>query len=186
MRLFIAAAFPHEVIAELDARVARFRSRLPRASWVRPDSQHVTFAFLGEQPESFSRSLVPLLETALQKLAPFEAVVAGCGLFPNPRHARVGWAGLEPETPFVQTATVVRAIVVREGITIDGEFKPHLTLMRIRDPWPPASIELFLASMRDFRSHTFTVGAVTLYSSRLDPKGAIHTPIASIPLGSVA
>lgn len=63
------------------------------------------------------------------------------------------------------------------GIALDAaDFKPHLTLMRIRDPWPPASLDLFTRTLRDYASQPFTVGEVTLFSSQLSPKGAIHTP----------
>ena len=66
---------------------------------------------------------------------------------------------------------------------LDGaDFKPHLTLMRIRDRWPPSSIELFSTSLRDYRSASFPVNDVTLYSSQLNPKGAVHTPLQKFAL----
>ena len=61
-------------------------------------------------------------------------------------------------------------------------FRPHLTLMRLRDAWPPASIETFEKSLRDYRSAPFPVDTVTIFSSRLDPTGAIHTPVRQIAL----
>jgi 2'-5' RNA ligase len=55
-------------------------------------------------------------------------------------------------------------------------------MMRIREGWPPASIDLFSRSLRDFQSAPFRVDAVTLFSSKLDPKGAVHTPLRVFPL----
>lgn len=178
MRLFIATSFPEPVVRELNDRVTRLRPRLPAASFTRPESQHVTFAFLGEQPELLVDELTPMLAEALARVPRFEATLHGAGVFPNPRHARVGWVGLEPEARFGEVARVVRDCVTRSGIALDrADFKPHLTVMRIRDPWPPASIQLFTTSLRDYRSKPFTVDAVTLYSSELNPKGAIHTAV---------
>ena len=183
MRLFIATSFPTEVIDDLNARVSRLKPRLPAASWVRAEVQHFTFAFIGEQPEALVDELAPALTGALHATPPFEASLHGSGFFPNPRHARVGWIGLEPEAKFVAIATIVRDVVTKNRVTLDAaDFKPHLTLMRIRDRWPPASIDLFSTSLRDYHSAPFDVASVTLYSSQLHPKGAIHTPLRNFPL----
>jgi len=178
MRLFVATHFPVEVLADLNDRVSRFRTRLPFASWVRPETQHLTFAFLGEQKESLVASLAQSLATELAKVSRFDAQLRGCGFFPNPRRARVGWVGITPEQSFSDIARIVRDVVTKNGVPLDGgDFKPHLTLMRIRDSWPPASIDLFSRSLRDYESATFPVHEVTLFNSELHPKGAIHTAL---------
>lgn len=183
MRLFIAAHFPEEVLRDLNVRVGALKSRLPAASWVRPETQHLTFAFLGEQPEALVDAIAAPLTSSLGAIARFDARLHGCGFFPNPRRARVGWIGLEPENGFAQIAHAVRSVVTSHGVTLDGgEFKPHLTLMRMRDPWPPASIELFTRSLRDYESASFAVGEVTLFSSQLNPKGAVHTALRRFAL----
>jgi 2'-5' RNA ligase len=176
MRLFIATAFPVEVLRGVNERVAALKPRLPPASWVRPESQHLTFAFLGEHPESLVDTLAAPLANALASLSPFEARLHASGFFPNARHARVGWIGLEPEREFVNVARAVRDVATSHGVALDGDFKPHLTMMRMREGWPPASIDLFTRSLKDYQSEPFSVNAVTLFSSKLDPRGAIHTP----------
>jgi RNA 2',3'-cyclic 3'-phosphodiesterase len=182
MRLFLATTFPPEILRDLNERVGRVRSRLPAASWVREETQHLTFAFLGEHPESLIARIEPALVSALANLPRFEARLQGSGFFPNPRHARVGWVGLTPEANFVEIARAVREIVTKSGVTLDGDFKPHLTMMRMRDGWPPSSIELFNKTLRDYTSDAFTVDTITLFSSELHPKGAIHTPQRTFPL----
>jgi len=183
MRLFIATSFPADVLRALGDRVAPIRPKLPPASWVRSEAQHLTFAFLGEQDERLLETLTPLLEANLRPIAKFEANLAGCGFFPNPRHARVGWVGVEPVEPFNAIAKAVRDAVSAAGVTLDrAEFRAHLTLMRMREGWPPMSIETFNKALRDYQSTKFPVDRVTLYSSQLNPKGAIHTPLRELPL----
>lgn len=183
MRLFIAATFPETVLRTLNERLATVKPKLPPASWVRPETQHLTFAFLGEQEESIIPKLVTRVSEML-RIPPFEATLHGCGLFPNHRHARVGWCGVEPENPFTEIASALRQAVRAEKVEIEQtEFKPHLTLMRIREHWPPLAVETFEKALRDYRSAPFAVGAITLYSSRLNPKGAIHTAVRQFPLG---
>ena len=112
-----------------------------------------------------------------------KADLRGSGFFPNPRHARVGWVGAVPEEKFRAVADAVRAAVKASGVTLDrGDFRAHLTLFRIRDPWPPACIEIFNGALRDYKSDPFTVDSVTLFSSELNPKGAIHTPLRTFAL----
>jgi RNA 2',3'-cyclic 3'-phosphodiesterase len=177
MRLFIASTFPPEIIRALSERVDRVRTKLPQASWVRPDSQHLTYAFLGEQDES----IVAKLE--LPRLKSFDATLRGCGFFPNPRRARVGWVGVDPPDAFCETAAAVRETAAKAGVQLDrADFKPHLTLVRIRDSWPPACIDIFQKALGDFASPSFHVDKVTLYSSELNPKGAIHTALKQFAL----
>ena len=184
MRLFIATAFPEDVLRALNERVSPVKHKLPPASWVRPETQHLTFAFLGEQPESLIDTLAPLVERELKSVARFDGTLQGCGFFPNPRHARVGWIGVDPDERFVAIAGAVRNAVAAAGVAIErNEFRPHLTVMRMREGWPPMSIEIFNKALREFRSAPFSVDGVTLYSSQLNPKGAIHTPLKRFALG---
>ena len=178
MRLFIATSFPGEVIGELNSRIAAVKSKLAAASWVRPETQHLTFAFLGEQDESLVQPLSAAVRTSLSGVKPFEARLRGAGFFPNPRRARVGWVGLDPEKPFIQIATAVRKAVTSAGVELDrADFKPHLTIMRLRDPWPHACLQIFERTLGSYESKPFTVSSLTLYSSKLNPGGAVHTPI---------
>jgi 2'-5' RNA ligase len=185
MRLFIATTFPVAATDPINERVAAIRSRLPSASWVRPEAQHLTFGFLGEQPESIIEKLAPQLAENLAEVPKFEATLHDCGFFPNPRHARVGWMGVEPEAAFNAVARAVRNAVDATGLKLDREtFRSHLTLMRIRDPWPPASADLFCRTLRDYRSAPFIVDTITLFSSQLNPQGAVHTAQKSFALSS--
>ena len=177
MRLFIATSFPADVLRPLNERLEKIKPRLPHASWVRPETQHLTFAFLGEQDEAFANRI--RVEGGLK----FDACLKGAGFFPNRNHARVGWIGAEPRESFVQLADRVRDAVQTAGVKMDqNEFKPHLTVLRIRDRWPPKSLEMFEESLSDFTSAPFAIHEVTLYLSRLDPRGAVHTPLRTFPL----
>lgn len=183
MRLFIATTFPQPELQAIEDRLAAVKSKLPSASWVRPETQHLTFAFLGEQPDSLVEQIAPLLTARLAKVARFQATLRGCGFFPNPRHARVGWVGAEPEERFGEVANAVRGAVKDAGVELDrSEFRPHLTMMRMREGWPPMSIETFTKALRDYRSEPFAVDRVTLYVSKLNPKGAEHTALREFTL----
>jgi len=183
MRLFIAISFPEQELRAISDRIAMVKSKLPPASWVRPETQHLTFAFLGEQPESLLPTLNDCVEKSLADVPRFEGRLRGSGFFPNPRHARVGWVGAIPEEKFRAVAEAIRGGVKAAGVTLDrADFRAHLTLFRIRDQWPPACIEIFNSALRDYKSDPIAIDSVTLYSSELNPKGAIHTPLRTFAL----
>jgi 2'-5' RNA ligase len=185
MRLFIAASFPEAVLRALNERLTAVKLKLPPASWVRPETQHLTYAFLGEQDESVVDRIAPKIEERLKGSAKFEGSLHHSGFFPNRRHARVGWCGVEPEEQFKNIASAVREGVRAGGVAFEeNEFRPHLTLMRIRDHWPPLAIETFEKALGDYQSAPFAVDNVTLFVSRLSPKGATHTPLRKFALSS--
>src|SRR2546423_174685 len=132
MRLFIATTFPDDVLRLLSDRIVPVRPKLPPASWVRPETQHLTFAFLGEQPESLVDRLSPLLTSRLANVARFEAMLRGCGFFPNPRHARGGGGGAEPEGRFGGGADAGRGAGKEAGVELDRSgFRPHPAMKRV-------------------------------------------------------
>jgi len=183
MRLFIAISFPESELRAISDRIAMVKSKLPPAAWVRPETQHLTFAFLGEQPDSLLPTLATCVEENLASVPRFDGHLRGSGFFPDARHARVGWVGAAPQEKFTAVANAVRSGVKTAGVTLEGgEFRAHLTLFRIRDQWPPACIEIFNGALRDFKSDPFKIDAVTLFSSELNPKGAIHTPLRTFAL----
>src|SRR5207245_10317214 len=103
MRLFIAATFPEEAVRPLNERLELLKPKLPRASWVRPETQHLTFAFLGEQDESAVNRI------AVAGGSRFEASLRGCGFFPNRRRARVGRVGPAPQEQCSALPPLIRA-----------------------------------------------------------------------------
>ena len=172
MRLFVATTFPAEILRDLNARIRK--ETFPNASWVRPETQHLTFAFLGEQDETVVEKI------RIEPGEKFEASLRGCGFFSQ----RVGWVGVEPREAFVALAQRVRSALKAAHVDFDEKpFNPHLTLVRVRDRWPPSAIEQFEKALADYRSAPFTVGEVTLFSSKLSPHGATHTPLRTFPLG---
>jgi RNA 2',3'-cyclic 3'-phosphodiesterase len=184
LRLFVASSFSQETAAAIDAVARELRRSLPRASWVRPESMHLTYAFLGDQPEALVEPLSQRLAAALSSLQPFDVELGGAGFFPSAARPRVGWLALEPREPLVAVAAAVREAVGSEGVELDRKsFEPHLTVVRLREPWPRDDTGRFSAVFETFRTSD-RVASVVVYSSRLEPGGAVHTPLATIALGA--
>jgi len=187
VRLFVAAEIGERVarrigalIDDLRARVAASASRA-KVTWVAVDRLHVTVRFIGEVDDTRVEAFRSALRHPLSGTA-FELSFAGVGSFPKSGSPRVIWVGLADGADAL--AAFERQITQRLvdlGIAEESRpYKPHLTLARVREPSGLNSGPL-LDGMRDLRLGTAHIDAITLFQSRLSPKGPTYTPLERIP-----
>jgi 2'-5' RNA ligase len=187
MRLFVAVDIDEGTRAQLaPAREAVQRVVIearvpPRITWTKDDSAHVTVRFIGEVPEHAAQAIVEALSAGLD-VPPFETCWDRPGSFGG-RIPRVIWvapsSGLEA---FARLAANVDARL--EPLVGPGQsrpFKPHLTLGRVRDPGRAVDWTRALAAIR-FEPAPTRVDHVTLYQSRLSPKGSTYTALCKVGL----
>ncbi|MCB1033266.1 MAG: RNA 2',3'-cyclic phosphodiesterase [Acidobacteria bacterium] len=94
LRLFVAVEMPPPVKDSLAEAARSARDRLPPARWIRPETAHLTLAFLGETPREQLPGIESALRHGLEHIPSFRAQVAGAGTFPPNGPARVAWVGL--------------------------------------------------------------------------------------------
>jgi len=129
MRIFIALDIPAEIRMRLAEYMERARSYAPDARWARVEGLHVTLKFVGE----VSAELVQQMKDALAqvKAGPFTVKFEAVGFFPNPKAARVFWAGVDGGEPLPQLASAIDAALGKLGIAREEKaYHPHLTLAR--------------------------------------------------------
>jgi 2'-5' RNA ligase len=130
MRVFIALDIPTDVRAGLTKYMEGARLLAPEARWARVEGLHVTLKFVGEASES----RVGEIKTALAsvKAAPFTLRFAGVGFFPNPKAARVFWAGVDGGDDLPRLASTVEAALEKLAFPRETKaYHPHLTLARM-------------------------------------------------------
>jgi 2'-5' RNA ligase len=184
IRSFVAARLPDPVREDLVRLQGRLRARGVEARWIAAGSIHLTFKFLGEIEAALFEAVAQALAAPLGVRGPLRLAVKGVGAFPSPKRARVVWAGLEGDVePLTRLAVEVEARVERLGIARERRpFQPHLTLGRARNPSGVRGLEDALAAEGDFRGLAFDIADLTLYESRLQPRGPLYLPRLSIPL----
>ncbi|HUO85382.1 MAG TPA: RNA 2',3'-cyclic phosphodiesterase [Thermoanaerobaculia bacterium] len=184
LRLFIAWTIPEPLRREVEKAMGPLRTTLPRCSWVRPESFHLTFAFLGDQPATVVPKIQDTLSPKLAEHPPFQVTLTGAGFFPSTVRPRVGWIAMEPGDRLIAIADETRKSLLRIGVQLDDRpFKPHLTLVRTKDRWSKLHADAFLTRLGGFRSTPVLVDHLSIYSSRLDPAGAIHSELVRLKLG---
>jgi len=102
--------------------------------------------------------------------------ISGLGTFPGPNRARVLWLGVQGDPVLYRLYQFFAEQFAQIGIPGENRpFTPHLTLGRHRQGLViPRTI---LQPYEKIDCGTFTADRVTLFQSRLNPAGAIHTPI---------
>ena len=73
--------------------------------------------------------------------------------------------------------------LLARGLPVEErEFRPHVTLARLRERHPGVPEALSIG--RAMEVPAFDVDRLVLFESRLLPTGPVHTEIASFPLGA--
>ncbi len=179
MRLFVALEIPSSVRENLASLIAHLRaiSREPR--WVRPENLHVTLKFLGEVAEEN----VDAVRAALGKIHSEQAVTLefrGSGFYPNEKHPRVFWAGIEASSNLKTLAADIDSAMEGFGIAREQrEFSPHLTLARIERPRLLEVLRAAIAANAHREFGTLQTSEFHLIQSKLKPSGAEYTTLAS-------
>ena len=171
-RLFVAID-PPPAVRDTLASICR---GLDNARWTRPEQLHVTLRFLGSLPISrVGRIAAALGEVAAPS---FRVGAEGFGVFPSFRAPRVLWAGLAPPEPLSDLARAVDGALARAGAVEPEEklFSPHVTLARLNGT-RAAAVRSWMEDREGFSAGPWEVSRFFLYSSRLTPAGAIHTPV---------
>jgi 2'-5' RNA ligase len=187
MRLFVAVDIDDRTRAQLAQTRAALQAILdqarvpPRITWVKDASAHVTLRFIGEAPETAAANIQRAL-TSPWPTPPFDVQWEYLGAFPTPRRPRVLWVGPESATLLVRLADAVNQKLQRLlGPGEDRPFAPHLTLGRVKESGIGVQWERALETC-PWETTTTRIDHVTLYVSRLSPKGATYTALCQAPL----
>ncbi len=188
MRVFLALDIPGEVRERLAGLVARLRAAA-RARWTRIDGLHVTLKFIGEIPEPKVEEIRGAL-SGLRTGKTIEMSFRGVGFFPNERHPRVFWAGIEADNELAALAGEIERRLVPLGIPAESRpFHAHLTLARF-DPRHGASgtgtLVRALAELGPFEFGRASSREFYLYRSHLKRGGAEYERLASFPFAEAA
>jgi RNA 2',3'-cyclic 3'-phosphodiesterase len=137
VRLFVAITPSAAALDELDVAIAPLRAGWPGLNWTRPQSWHVTLAFLGEVEDRVAARLAERLERAAGRYPGLDLVTAGGGAFPSVPRGRVLWTGIHgDQSRLREIADSVAAGARRAGAPSPDEgrrYRPHITLARSRD-----------------------------------------------------
>ena len=171
MRCFVAFDLPQPVRNHLDAVTAPLRDRYD-IRWVPPEQMHLTLLFAGDIDDAGVDALAGAVDRC--DAAPLTLSLQPFGVFPAKGIPRVVWAGLGGDVEAVREAKdAFEAIGERLDLPREKRaFTPHVTLGRVKSPFGAlALIDQLAERSQDLKDKPFQAPSLTLYESRLTPRG---------------
>jgi 2'-5' RNA ligase len=179
VRVFVALEIPPAVRQNLATLLDSFRAVTSEPRWVRAENLHVTLKFLGEVAEE----KVDAARNALGEIRSGKAVCLefrGLGFFPNEKHPRVFWAGMQASPNLKTLAGDIEGAMEKLGIPREKrEFSPHLTLARFELPRLPEALRKIIAENHQREFGSLRTNEFHLIQSKLKPTGAEYTTVAT-------
>ncbi len=183
IRAFVCIEIPQSIKERIASLQHELRPIDAQVSWVKPANIHLTLKFLGDVQEANMPRVIEAMRRATGSCGPFHVEAQGAGCFPSPRRPSVLWVGLK-KIPEALTGLhqAIEEELSNEGFARETKaFKPHLTIGRIRNPRNAAQLAEALVK-RGFHGESFPATEVIVMQSLLDPRGALYTPQAVLPL----
>jgi 2'-5' RNA ligase len=180
-RIFVAVDISAEARAAAAEYIESLRQRFPnlRAGWDKPEKLHLTLKFLGETSDEQLEKLTIAAEKTARQISNFKLRLAGTGVFPNQRRARILWLGVTDEKGSLrELSKTLENECERQGFAREArDFKAHLTIARLREPEKSKSlVETHL--QEKFTAVAFEVSEIVIYQSELSPQGSRYTIVS--------
>ncbi len=185
IRTFIAI----ELNDQIKQIIRRFQDHLKPLgcdiSWVKPENAHLTLKFLGDVKVKLIPSVTEALEGLSRDLRSFEMTLTQPGVFPDFRHPRVVWIGLDnPGGKLGQLAEAVETALGNIGFKKERrDFQTHITVGRVRTL---KNVTQLCEGLRQFAvpsGSRQSVSRIVLFKSTLTSQGSIYEPLSQIELG---
>lgn len=190
MRIFVGIELPESVRASAAKATGSLRTLLNRHApglevrWVEPANLHLTLWFIGEVADAQCDAIRASLERPWTSRA-FELEFSGAGVFPGSGPLRVVWLGVSRGGDGLYTLhEEVEERLVGLGFVAERRpYSAHLTVARVKTARPAdaAAARTCLADARPVVS-AGTIDRITLFRSRLSPRGARYEPLLHVPL----
>jgi 2'-5' RNA ligase len=179
LRVFVALEIPADVRGAIAALQRKLEPECRGARWVRPDGIHVTLKFIGEAaPEKVEHIKSEL--SGVRAASAVRIAFRGAGFFPNERHPRVFWAGIEATPNLAELAAEIESRLERLGIPRESrDFRPHLTLARFKSEEGLPRLRAALAGAGPLEFGSMETTEMHLIQSRLERGGAVYTRLAT-------
>ena len=188
IRTFIAIDLPEATRQGLAAAQEQLKQCGAGVRWVKPSSIHLTLKFLGNIQAALVEEIALAVAQEIRDQPPITLRPAGLGAFPSRRKPRVIWIGLEGEVQRLNgiQARVENALEPLGFVREKRDFRPHLTIGRVKDRRRLQSLVDAMATLDMEPFNSFDADEIILYKSDLRPTGAIYTKLHRMPLAAPA
>ncbi len=186
-RIFIAIDVSNEVKSEVADYINLLMREFPnlKVNWEKAEKLHLTLKFLGDTEKNLIDELERKVGENAEKIERFSLKISGSGVFPNALNPRVLWLGVEEKSGrLFRLQNLIEKSCFELGFEAERrDFKPHLTIARIRQPKEARDLARFHLQANN-EEKSFEVAEVVIYESVLFPSGSVYKVISKHPLAS--
>lgn len=184
IRAFIAV----ELTDQVKETIRRFQDHLKPLdcdiSWIKPENVHLTLKFLGDVKIKMIPSITEALGRLCCDLRLFDAALTQPGVFPDLRHPRIVWIGLDDtEEKLTNLVESVETALGDIGFRKERrDFRAHITVGRVRTPKNAAQLCEAIKGFSVPSGIKQSVGGIILFKSTLTSQGPVYDPLSQLKL----
>lgn len=179
MRLFIAVPIPDKIKKTLAAILDPIKQTISHIKWVIPDNFHFTLLFLGETSDNMVSPVIDRLRQITASVKPFIVHIENFSCFPSLKRPRILFLSVDNgRDAIVNLAGSVRQSLKELGFADNKEFKPHLTIGRVKQY---QKIKLESIKIK-FDPVSFEADQIQLIQSILKPDGPVYNIVERFSL----
>lgn len=174
-RIFIAIKMP--LSKQKQELVFNIQQELKdeKIKWVDLWNMHVTLFFLGDTKVDLIAAISENIKKQLADVKSLKLKMSGIGVFKSLADPKVVFVEIEASDELKNLKSRIDQAIIPFGFKNDKrEFKPHLTLGRIKFIRDKTNLKTVLESSKFQDFGDIHVGEVLLYESILTPKGPIY------------
>ena len=154
-----------------------------KIKWVDLWNMHVTLFFLGDTKVDLIAAISENIKKQLADVKSLKLKMSGIGVFKSLADPKVVFVEIEASDELKNLKSRIDQAIIPFGFKNDKrEFKPHLTLGRIKFIRDKTNLKTVLESSKFQDFGDIHVGEVLLYESILTPKGPIYKLLARFAL----
>jgi RNA 2',3'-cyclic 3'-phosphodiesterase len=177
LRLFIAIELPRNIQESLSRLQEAFKETEAVVKWTNSENIHLTLKFLGYLKEDLLNKIKEVIKEVASTFPSFRVTLSReMDAFPGKSRPRVLWVGINEGKDEI-THLQQKLEDGLEGLGLEKEkreFKPHLTLGRIKSLKSKEGLLEEIKKARLDKEHTLRVIKICLFKSTLTPGGPVY------------
>ncbi len=186
IRCFIAIDIPDSIKKDISDLIEFLKKHDADIKWVSADNLHITLKFLGNTPEKLIADIRDKISMMVKSYRPFYIKIKGTGVFPSSKYPRICWIGIEYPDIFIKLQKDIDKLMKQFGFKEDDrDFRPHLTIGRIRSKRGILNIVKELDNNISKEFGNVSVDTIKIMKSVLKPTGPEYSCLYEIKINEV-
>lgn len=180
-RLFVSFDIPGEIKNEICEICDSIITSSKDYRWEKKEKLHFTLKFLGDVDNHKINSITEKLEEISSITKSISCEFKNFGLFYKSKIPKILWLGLKENIELINLRSKIENELSYIGYEKEQRlFKPHLTLLRIKEYYDCKVLEKF--NGLHYSGSNFIGDQITLMKSELLKSGSVYKPIKSFKL----